>query len=148
MKIFQNEDTMIKVFIHKSCLSFPSWGRKLKKNVLKSIKSTFKSKTIKTIRFFKFCCPMWTEEWTCHYNKAAEESPVATIFLGLKNKTINDVMENLMNWPNCSAHIQSHLHTVPGMGGDGVRQARHTVVAVTQDLNAKTPVLLQTGNEL
>lgn len=91
---------------------------------------------------------MWTEEWTCHYNKAAEESTEATIFLGLKNKTINDVMENLMNWPNCSAHIQSHLHTVPAVGGDGVRQARHTVVAVTQDLNAKTPILLQTGDGL
>lgn len=46
--------------------------------------------------------------------------------------------------PDCSAHVQPHLNTVPGVVGDGVWKSRHTVVTVAQDLNAKTSVFLQT----
>lgn len=60
-------------------------------------------------------------------------------------KGIVSYLGKLMNGPDRRAHVQSHLNAVLGMGGDGVREARYAVVAVTQDLNAKTPVLLQTG---
>lgn len=39
-------------------------------------------------------------------------------------------------------HIQSHLHTVPGVVRQGLRQARHAVVAISQDLDAHALVLL------
>lgn len=47
--------------------------------------------------------------------------------------------------PDGGAHVQPHLNTVPGVVGDGVRQSRHTVVTVPQDLDAQTPVFLQTS---
>lgn len=37
IRIFQNEDTVIKGFIHKSRLSFTSWGRKNKKILLPDV---------------------------------------------------------------------------------------------------------------
>lgn len=39
-------------------------------------------------------------------------------------------------------HVQAHLHTAVGMVGLGLRQARHTVVAIAQDLYATAVVLL------
>lgn len=36
MRIFQNEDTVIKGFIYKSCLSFTSWVGKILKILFKS----------------------------------------------------------------------------------------------------------------
>lgn len=44
---------------------------------------------------------------------------------------------------NGLADVQPHLHAVPGMGGQGHRQTRHTIVAVTQDLDPHTLVGLQ-----
>lgn len=40
-------------------------------------------------------------------------------------------------------HVQTHLHTVLGMHGQGDRQARHTVVAVSQNLDSHALVLLK-----
>lgn len=44
---------------------------------------------------------------------------------------------------NGLTHVQPHLHTVPGMGGQGYGQARHTVIAVAQDLDPHTLIGLQ-----
>lgn len=49
----------------------------------------------------------------------------------------------LINRPDGCAHVQTHLNTVPGVGGDGVGQTGHTVVTVAQDLDTKTSVLLK-----
>lgn len=40
-------------------------------------------------------------------------------------------------------HIQAHLHTVPGMMGQRLGQARHTVVTVSQDLDSHALILLK-----
>lgn len=40
-------------------------------------------------------------------------------------------------------HIQAHLHTVPGMMGQRLGQAGHTVVTVSQDLDSHALVLLK-----
>lgn len=39
-------------------------------------------------------------------------------------------------------HVQPHLHTAVGVVGPRLRQPRHTVVAVSQDLDPQTVVLL------
>ena len=39
-------------------------------------------------------------------------------------------------------HVQAHLHGVPGVVGARLRQPGHAVVAVAQDLDAQTLVLL------
>lgn len=39
-------------------------------------------------------------------------------------------------------HIQSHLHTVPGVVRQGLRQTRHAVVTISQDLDAHALVFL------
>ena len=54
-------------------------------------------------------------------------------------KTITKIQINVLDG---SAHVQPHLNTVPGMGGNGVRQTWHTIVAVSQDLYTKTTILL------
>lgn len=41
------------------------------------------------------------------------------------------------------AHVQPHLHTVPGVSGQRHGQARYTVVAVTKDLDPHALVGLQ-----
>lgn len=40
-------------------------------------------------------------------------------------------------------HIQAHLHTVPGMMGQRLGQAGHTVVTVSQDFDSHALVLLK-----
>ena len=44
---------------------------------------------------------------------------------------------------NGLTYVQTHLHAVAGMGGQRHRQARHAVVAVTQDLDPHALVGLQ-----
>ena len=44
-------------------------------------------------------------------------------------------------------HVQAHLHAAVGMVGLGLREARHAVVAVSQDLDAAAVVLLQTRGQ-
>lgn len=39
-------------------------------------------------------------------------------------------------------HIQSHLHTVPGVVRQGLRQTGHAVVAISEDLDAHALVFL------
>jgi hypothetical protein len=42
-------------------------------------------------------------------------------------------------------HVQPHLHAAVGMVSLGLGEARHTVVAVSQDLDPTAVVLLQGG---
>ena len=45
-------------------------------------------------------------------------------------------------------HIQAHLHAVPGVVRQRLRQTRHTVITVSQDLDSHTLVFLkETANE-
>lgn len=67
-------------------------------------------------------------------NAGKRAAPVKQDFL----KRQDDQRSN--HGPDGVAHVQAHLHTVPGVGGDGVGQTRYAVVAVAQDLDAKTPV--------
>lgn len=48
---------------------------------------------------------------------------------------------------NGLTHVQPHLHAVAGVGGQGHGQARHAVVAVTQDLDPHALVGLEVEGE-
>lgn len=42
-------------------------------------------------------------------------------------------------------HIQAHLHAVPGVVRQRLRQTRHAVVTISQDLNSHTLIFLKKG---
>lgn len=44
-------------------------------------------------------------------------------------------------------HVQAHLHTAVGVVSLGLSEARHAVVAISQDLDAAAVVLLQTRGQ-
>ena len=47
------------------------------------------------------------------------------------------------NLPDSFDHAEAHFNTAMGMVLAGLRQSRHTVIAVPQDFNAKTVMLLK-----
>ena len=49
--------------------------------------------------------------------------------------------------PDGIHHVQPHLHGAVGVVISWLRQSRHTVVAISQDLDAETVVLLETSTE-
>ncbi len=44
---------------------------------------------------------------------------------------------------DCFDHVYTHLHAAVRMVGTGIGQPGHAVVAVAQDLNPQTVILLQ-----
>lgn len=75
-----------------------------------------------------------------HQNKPSLASP--NLFIKIK------IWVTLPNFSDNVNHVKAHANTVDGMQLSVVWYPRHAVVAVAQDLNAKTVALLRENYEL